>query len=188
MAARTGGKQQGEVVMAFLCAGDLLMDDFLAAVHDASWPKDSLMMVLSPTLEPFFDPFHFDQDYLRASEQGRIFWGEGEFKWRGIGVAMRTVYLGKDVPPVALPDYSHKLDGLTDELEEFVLWGVRSDLENEWIEQQVPHRFAYPVNGKKFSRGRVSLVVQHWVDASGIPKFSRYQSLREIEGVSHASG
>ncbi len=170
-----------------LCAQDFSRDEFVGMVHDASWPFDSLMMLLAPTHEPRFDFYSYDEELLQASEQGRIFNPEGEFKWRRVGDCLRTVYLGYTPPVMDLIDHSEKLNDLSTEYEELVLWGERRDLENEWIAQQVPHRFRYPVSGMDFPRGRVALVVEHWTDSSGIRRFSRYYSLKEIEGEKHAS-
>jgi hypothetical protein len=77
---------------------------------------------------------------------------------------------------------------LKPELETVILWGVRTDLKDEWIEQQVPHRFVYPIRSKVFSRGRVVLVIEKWLDANGIPQFNRYFDLEEIAGGNHAAG
>ena len=139
------------------------------------------MMAFSPA-RAFFDYFRFDESYISATDQGRIFFPEGELKWRRADDLMRVVYLGKQAPPDGLEDYSPEMEGLKPEKSEFILWGVRTEKENEWIEQQVPHRFAYPVAGKKFARGRVALVVENWLDPAGMARFSRYHSLKELPG------
>ena len=173
--------------MGYLKAQDLFREGFVGAVSDTRWPEESLMIVFSATCEPVFDFFRFNEGLFKASDQGRVFWPKGELKWRRTEKAMRVVYLGTDPSPITLADYSQNLDGLTTQNEELVLWGVRTNHENEWIEQQVPHRFNYPVFGQVFSRGRVCLIVEHWVDSAGMRLFSRYHSVKEIEGESHAT-
>lgn len=173
--------------MGFLLAQDMPSEELVGMVGDAAWPEDSLIMLFSPTHDPLFDRFRFEEALVKAADQGRIFSPKGEFKWRRMGLWVRAVYLGNDASPVALLDHSHELDGMASTLEELILWGVRSDLRTEWIEQQVPHRFDYPVDGKRYSRGRISLVVEHWIDGSGIRRFSRYHSVKEIQGESDAA-
>jgi hypothetical protein len=134
-----------------------------------------------------FDFFRFDEAFLNKTEQGRIFSPKGELKWRLVEGGMRVVYLGESPPP-GLVNYSDRLDGLHTEQGHLILWGVRTDTKDEWVELQVPHRFVYPLTSKTFSRGRIILVVENWLDSSQIPQFSRYHSIKEIEGGSHAPG
>ena len=171
--------------MTCLHAQDLVMEDFLTILRNNSWSEDSLLMAFSPA-QARFDLFRFDEEFLRTMEQGRIFSPNGECKWRRMDQHMRVVYLGKSPPP-GLADYSHKLEGLHAEQGHLILWGVRTDTKDEWVELQVPHRFVYPLTSKTFSRGRIILVVENWLDSSRLPQFSRYHSIKEIEGGSHAA-
>jgi hypothetical protein len=125
------------------------------------------MMAFSPA-ESFFEKFKLDESFLKTTDQGRIFWVSGELKWRRVDGQMRVVYLGKDSPPEGLDDFSDDTDELVRRLDELILWGVRSDTKPEWIEQQVPQRFNYPVSGNQYSRGRVAVVVENWLDSSKI--------------------
>lgn len=169
--------------MAYLFAGDLPDDEATSFANAMVFTESSILMAFYPdrfilkTITP-------EDIVLEKSEQGRIFSPESELQWRRIGDKLRLVYLGEVPPPEGLEDCSKELDGLQQEKDEFFLWGRRTDLENEWIEQQVPVRFTYPITGNSFSRGRIKLVVEKWIDPSGYPIFSRYQTLEEIEGES----
>jgi len=173
--------------MTNLYAQDLSLDDFLKIIRETEWPEGSLMIAFSPAAARL-DFFHFDEAFFRASDQGRIFSPGGEFKWRRVDGNFRSVYLGEWSPPLELTNCSDSLAGLHKEMDELILWGIRTDLENEWIELQVPQRFGFPLKSKVFSRGRVVLMVENWLDFSGMPQFSRYHSLKEIKGESHATG
>lgn len=167
--------------MARLCSGDLSPQDFARLAQGHAWPKGSILMAFSPAevrLQRFTDP---DEKFMSQTDQGRIFSPEGELRWRRMDDAMRTVYLG-DSPPGGLPDCSSELDGLAPTIRQLLLWGVRTETGNEWLEQQVPHRFAYPVESAGFPRGRVALKVEDWKDTARIPRFSRYHSIVEVEG------
>lgn len=173
--------------MANLYAQDLSLDDFLKIIREASWPDGSLMIAFSPA-EARLNFFHFDEAFIKASEQGRIFFSGGEFKWRRVDGQFRSVYLGGWSPPFELTNYSDSLTELHTHLDELILWGIRTDLQDEWIELQVPQRFGFPLKSKDFSQGRVALLVENWLDSSGMPQFSRYHSLKEVKGESHATG
>lgn len=168
--------------MAFLCGKDLDTENFISTVKNFSFPKDSLIMAFSPA-RACFEKFSFDETFLRATDQGRIFSPNSEFKWRRTDGRIRVVYLGNMLPSDKFDDFSSELGELTTEISQVILWGVRTDLENEWIEQQVPHRFNYPVSGKEFARGRVVLKVENWIDSAGLAMFSRYHSIKEIREI-----
>ncbi len=169
--------------MTYLFAGDLPDDEATSFANAMVLTESSILMAFYPdrftlkTITP-------EEIVLEKSEQGRIFSPESELQWRRIGGKLRLVYLGEMSPPEGLEDCSKELDGLEQEKKELLLWGKRTDLENEWIEQQVPVRFTYPITGNQFSKGRVKLVVEQWIDPSGHARFSRYQTLEEMEGES----
>ncbi len=175
--------------MSFLFAKDLNIQDFLALPEKHTWPEDALLMTFSPARH-CFERFVYDESFLSGTDQGRIFSPQGEMRWRRYGHKMRVVWLGNAAFPEGLTDYSDKLKNLQQEEKEFILWGVRTDTENEWIEQQVPHRFVYPIKGKEFFQGRAALVTERWTDESGIPVFGRYCTVREIRNreENHATG
>jgi len=77
---------------------------------------------------------------------------------------IRTVYLGNAAPPEGLKDHFSENGKPASKVGELILWGERTDTKNEWIEQQVPHRFAYPIPTALFSRGRAVIVIEHWID------------------------
>lgn len=172
--------------MPLLFAKDFSTQEFISFVNNGQWPEKSILMAFYP------DSFKFktigsDNVLSSDTEEGRIFWPEGELRWRKIEQGMRVVYIGDDTPPLDLDNFSTEMDGLQPEKEEFFLWGIRTDKnkeedDDEWIEQQVPHRFVYPVSGEEYSRGRVKLIVEKWVDNSGFARFSRYHSLEECKG------
>lgn len=173
---------------AFLGAKDLSRGAFVQMVKDHAFPDDALFMATTPAATRF-DKFTFDEPFFLQSDGGRIFWPTGELKWRKMdGDSLRTVYLGDDAPPEGLDDFSEELKYLSrskpadSDNGRFILWGARTDKENEWIEQQVPHRFEYPMQTSKYSRGRVALKTENWVDQSGYVRFSRYCDIEEIEG------
>jgi len=167
--------------MPFLFAKDISTQEFISFVSKGQWPETSIIMAFS--VDSFkFETFGSDRIFPPDTEEGRIFWPEGELRWRRMEQEMRVVYLGDDTPPSGLDNYSLEMDGLHQEDGKFILWGIRTDTDNEWIEQQVPHRFVYPVPENKISRGRVKLIVEKWVDNSGFARFSRYHSLEECKG------
>lgn len=168
-------------MMSYLFANDLSTEDFLSLTQKHIWPQDALLMAFSPARFAF-EPFVCDESFLSGTDQGRIFSPQGELRWRRCGDKMRVVWLGDAEAPEGLSNHSDKLENLQQEKKEIILWGIRTDLEFEWIEQQVPHRFAYPIKNGEFSRGRVALVTETWTDESGIPVFARYCRLTEIQG------
>lgn len=159
-------------------------EEFSSILQHSEWPEDSLLMAFSIN-RFWFEPYKDQSGYLVQTEQGRIFSPRGELKWRYVNQGYRMVYLGEGGPE-PMEDLSYELEGLTASTRTFFLWGVRTDFENEWIEQQVPHRFEYPVYTAEYSRGRVKLQVQEWKNRAGVPCFARYHSLQEVEGVENA--
>ncbi|RLC21541.1 MAG: hypothetical protein DRI57_02075 [Deltaproteobacteria bacterium] len=148
--------------MPFLHANDLLTDDFTELVRNSSFPEDAILMAFSPA-EACFVPFEFDESFLAGTDQGRIFSPAGELKWRRTGDKMRVVYLGKD-PFDRLEDYSGEMNELTHEQSEIILWRIGIDKKTEW----------------KFPGRKAGLAVEKWLDSSGLARFSRYHSLREV--------
>jgi len=169
--------------MTGLYAFDLQPDDFWNIITHSAWHAESVLMAFSPGVANFrFLQPEEDEPFLRQTDHGRIFSPNGELRWRRFEDKIRTVYLGSPPVPDGLEDFSQELKSLHPEYVESMLWGVRTNLEDEWIEQQVPHRFFYPISTTAIPRGRVALVVETWVDAVGIPRFGRYHSLKEIKG------
>lgn len=180
--------------MAILKVKDLVLTDFIALVHEyhalanQHFQLSPLLLAFSPA-QALFKTFAFwDQAFFEATDQGCIFSPEGELKWRRTADLMRVVYLGDEPPPEGLEDRSTELADLRRHNSDFVLWGKRSDIKDEWIEQQVPHRFKYPIATAEFPRGRVAISVESWIDVFGCAQFGRYHSLKEIIGENHAEG
>jgi hypothetical protein len=167
--------------MTYLCTGDLPTNDFLTLVETHPWPKDVLLIVFTPA-EACFDRYAFDKKFLAQTDQGRIFSATGELQWRRLDQVMRVVYLGDPPAPENLSDCSSALNGLLPSRRQFLLWGERTETKHEWLEQQVPHRFSYPIDATRFPRGRAALVMEEWADSAGIPRFSRYHSIIEVRG------
>lgn len=167
--------------MAHLCCADLPPGEFLQLVQNNPWPDDALLMA-STAAEARFTRYKFDPEFFAQCDQGRIFSAAGEFRWRSLGRLLRLVYLGDAPVPETLADYSSELDGLVQSRRQFLLWGVRTDTKPQWLEQQVPHLFDYPVDTAQYSRGRAALIVEDWEDTAGIPRFSRYHSITEVKG------
>jgi hypothetical protein len=165
--------------MPFLQSNDLSLEDFLNLLKEYSFPENALLIAFSPA-QSYFALYKFDQKFLSQTDHGRIFAPDGELKWRRLNNQIRVVYLGAKVPPPGLVDYSSKLEKLTTNKSELILWGTRHDTKHEWIEQQVPHRFNYPVSSNEYPRGRVAIVVENWTDSAGFISFSRYYSIKEI--------
>ncbi len=165
----------------FLLVNDLTMEAFVGLLRGYECPDNPVLMGFSVS-ESCIRPYVFDEGFLAAAEQGRIFSLEGEIRWRRVGEKMRVVYLGARNFTDILTDRSDSLKNLEAKRSELILWGVRTDREQEWIEQHVPHRFSYPVSSDKFSRGRVAVEVENWFDGCGVPRFSRYCCLKEIKG------
>ncbi len=173
--------------MPYLQANNLALEQFIDLIrrYHGQSIQDSqsqpLLLAFSPA-QAAFNALVFDEPFLKVTDQGRIFSPEGELNWRRIGGNMRTVYLGEVAPPEGLEDRSSELVGLEKDNSEIVLWGERTETKNEWIEQQVPHRFQYPISTTQHARGRAAIVVEHWNDEFGFARFSRYHSLKEIRG------
>jgi|GEM_PF-947864 len=166
---------------------DMVTPDRLAGlIADASWPDEALILAFTPARWEFCLLKNAGID-LGTTTEGRIFSAAGELRWRRIGDDYRAVYLGDGETAPPLAEAGEELAGLTPRSGRFLLWGVRSDREDEWLEQQIPHRFAYPVQGNEHNQGRVALTVEEWVDGNGFVRFSRYHSIREIAGESHAA-
>lgn len=159
--------------MPFLYADDLNPDGFIEMVRKTSFPENSFLMTFSPA-QAYFVPFRFDESYLIGTDQGRIFSPQGELRWRRIGDKMRVVYLG-DKPPEGLEDHSTEMSGLKSEQSRFILWRIGIAKKAAWIFKQFPE-------------GQVSLVVERWLDSSGLARFSRYHSLKAIKEENNAAG
>ncbi|MCR4289371.1 MAG: CRISPR-associated protein Csx19 [Candidatus Scalindua sp.] len=135
--------------------------------------------------QAYFQKFTFDEDLFNQTTEGRIFSEEGEIKWRKIGDTLRVVYLGVETPLSNLIEYTHELKCLEKEYDSFILWGQRyikeGNLMNEWIEQQVPHRFVYPVVNNDARYDRLGIKIENWTDKEKIKeiKFNRYHSIVE---------
>lgn len=169
---------------SYLFTKNLSREDFLRLAEKYSPGDDPLLMAFSPA-KPCFEAFQFEKQksFLSDSEQGRIFSPSGELKWRCVEEQMRVVYLGDQTFPDELDDHSLEIQGMVErQTSEVILWGVRTDKKDEWIEQQIPHRFAYPISDSRYSRGRVAIELETWLNSAKIPRFSRYYRIREIRG------
>lgn len=169
--------------MPFLSAKNLDVNEFIDIVKETQWPENSLLLAFS-TARCCFEIFKFDEELLLTTDQGRIFSSAGEFRWRRIDGRIRAVYLGER-PPQGLDDFSEKLQKLHTRYEDLILWGERTELNNEWLEQQIPKKISYPLQGKEYNCGRIVLTIEQWVDDFDIPQFSRYQGIKEIENPSY---
>ncbi len=173
--------------MAVLQCADIPVSQLSGLVAEVMWSADTLLLAFR-TADWKFAPFSIaDASWLDETSEGRIFSPSGELRWRLINDQFRLVYMGEDSVMNGLEDCSQELGNLTPSIKEFLFWGVRSDLEQEWLEQQVPQRFSYPIYGGQIERGRIQLLVEQHCDYSGIPRFSRYHSIKEVSGGSHAS-
>lgn len=169
-------------MMAALFSQDVTAAELLSRIREHPWPEDALLMAFTPFRFSFAE-YAFDENLFSEADQARIFSPKGELRWRRIGEKLRAVYMGED-SFAGLQDFSAYLGELEREQEELILWGRRLDTQNTWIEQQVPQHFQYPLPKKGISLGRAALVVEHWMDAAGLPRFSRYHSIKEIKGES----
>ena len=178
--------------MPFLQVNDFDTDSFFdlicryhthAAQHFETLP---ILLAFSPA-RALFEILNTDESFFKYTDQGRVFSPEGELKWRRIRDKMRVVFLGEVAPPEGLEDRSSELSDLK-VVSELILWGERTDTKNEWIEQQVPHRFQYPVFTTRYNRGRAAIIIENWNDVFGFPQFSRYHSLKEMPGEINAQG
>lgn len=167
--------------MTSLFAKDLTRAELLDNIERYHWAADTFCICFTPA-KALIDHFSFDRNYLEPSIEGRIFSKTGELRWKKMDDdCMRTVFLGQEFQGSWLDDASKELTGLTCETEEILLWGIKTEGKHEWIEQQTPVFFDYPVNGTQFLRGRVVLVVEKWLNDACQPLFCRYHSLKEIE-------
>uniref|UniRef100_A0A7C4RSL1 TIGR03984 family CRISPR-associated protein n=1 Tax=Desulfatirhabdium butyrativorans TaxID=340467 RepID=A0A7C4RSL1_9BACT len=170
--------------MSFLFAADMKPEALLLEIASHRFSEQAVLMAYTPA-EAIFTKYsgNMNDRFWIQVEEGRIFSPDGELRWRKIDGEMRTVYLGESpVENTCLQDKSHFLEGLCPRYTKFFLWGKRTDLEPEWIEQQIPRRIQYPIDTRQFHRGRVMLVVEQWVDAFGLPRFVRYHHVMETEG------
>ena len=130
-----------------------------------------------------FDWFNSQIESIVKSYSGRIFSEDGELKWRKLGNIYRAVFMGSmDLISDKLTDFSMELKDLRKTERGYILWGERQIKKEEWIEQIVPHRFKYPLSGKKVERGRVKVIVEEWFDSTNKIIFSRFKRLEEIRG------
>ena len=154
-------------------------------VSTHAWPKDALLLAFSASRFRF-ELLKDSSEVSAQTDQGRIFSPKGELRWRRVEHGIRCVFLGENSPE-GLKDHSSSLQGLSPEKKRVFLWGVRTDSEQEWIEQQVPHRLVYPLTEDPVDRGRVVLIMENWIDQEGNTVFSRYHSLTESTEEDHAS-
>lgn len=177
--------------MPFLEADDLALEDFIGYIqryHElAEGSANFPLMLTFSAARAVFSTFILDEPFFIATDQGRIFSPEGELKWRRVKDLMRVVYLGHVAPPEGLKDRSSEVTNLKVEIGELLLWGTRTDTKNEWIEQQMPNRFDYPIQTAQFSRGRAVITIEHWLDEFGFAQFNRYHSLKEAPGETNAA-
>lgn len=179
--------------MPFLQVKDLAKEAFADLIHQyhmhamESFNTLPLLLAFSPA-KAVFEPLEPDESFFKTTEQGRIFSPEGELKWRLVNDQIRVVFLGDIEPPEGLIDRSSELENLVKDSAELILWGEWRDSNRAWIEQQVPHRFQYPISSKNYSRGRAAIEIENWNDTFGFPRFSRYYCLKEISGENHAKG
>ncbi|KPA14378.1 hypothetical protein MHK_005399 [Candidatus Magnetomorum sp. HK-1] len=173
--------------MTCLLANDVKLDQFLRVIKAYQCPEHAALMSFSPALT-VFERFQFEEKFLIHTHEGRIFSEEGELKWRRIDHMMRMVYLGKESDIELLNDHSKELtSNIKPRRSDIILWGERTNLENKWIEQQVPHCFNYPIDGNEYKYGRVAIEVESFVDNSGMALFRRFCRVKEIKGETHAS-
>lgn len=179
--------------MPFLQTDNLSLEDFIGFLHryhglaEQTFSEMPLLLAFSPA-QVIFNMFTLDEPFFMASDQGRVFSSEAELKWRRVEERMHVVYLGNVPPPEGLQDHSQNIAQLTAIYSELILWGERTDTKNEWIEQQVPHRYHYSIRTSQYVRGRVAVIVEAWVDPFGVAHFSRYHSIKEIPGGNNAAG
>jgi len=165
--------------MGYLYASDVNGDSFRKVVESIQGSGNLLVMYFKPD-EAGFKKFDGDVDAFIDSDEGRLFSSGGELRWMKMDGMFRVVYLGIEPFESGLEDCSNMLEPLKPDYSRIYLWGERTDQENEWIEQKVPHRFVYPLDKKPIARGRVQLIVEDWRDKNGIARFSRYHSIEEV--------
>lgn len=168
--------------MTKLYSADLSGADFIGLIENISWPeKENFLMAFSP-VEARFEYYSFVPNFLEQTEQGRIFSPDFECKWRKIDKIFRVLIMGNfpDKIPTGFTDHTELLADFHPRNRRFFLWGERSDNKcDEWLEQQVPHRFSYPFAGAG-RKCRIFLSLQEWSDQYGNVNFSRY--LKPVEG------
>jgi hypothetical protein len=167
--------------MAELLVGHIHSEALSDLLADLGAPDTDLFLAFAPD-RFWFEPWHGQAEGLERTDQGRVFGPQGELKWRQAKQGFQVVYLGDNGPQNWLQDASEELSSLHPAWREVFLWGVRTDLEQEWMEQQVPHRFDYPASSQKHKRGRVTIKLEEWRDKAGMPCFVRYHSLQEAKG------
>lgn len=132
-----------------------------------SWDKSAFLGPLSAFLDTH-QRGHQGPNPLGSSSQGRIFWLDGELRWRGLhlpesGQTYRLVYLGEDKPP---------LDGLEDcstALEE-----ISAPQTSPWIDLQGGHLFdEKPTNPHE----RLAIQLAQYHNAKGVVAFERFKTL-----------
>lgn len=168
--------------MAFLKTKDLKKEGWQKLIGCISTEIGARMIIESP--ESIVFDWLDKEKILPEFFRGRIFAPSGELKWRKIDDYYRCVFLGdEDLIGDRLDDFNHELKNSEPEKSSFILWGERHNMEPEWIEQVIPHRFKYPLLNGNISRGRLKLIVEEWVSkTTGEICFSRYYDLEEIEG------
>jgi len=169
--------------MAILKAKDLDRNSWKALIDNLPAPDGTCMII--ETIEKLrFEVFDAKGIPFESCIRGRIFHPEGELRWRLIDGHYRTVFLGNaDWIGDILIDAPSELKELNPQVCNMILWGRRRDMEDEWIEQAVPHRFHYPLEGGNISQGRLKLITENWYDSFGRLVFSRFKNLEETEGV-----
>lgn len=174
--------------MAVLQCADMPVFGLAPLVSGVQWPEDVRILAFRSADWKFEPISAVDPSWLDGTLEGRIFSPAGELRWRKVANMFRVVYLGKEPTVSGLDEYSHELANLKPAVKEVLLWGVRSDLEQEWLEQQVPQYFSYPLKGGVISRGRVALSIEQWSSTlGGTPCFGRYHSIREVSGGNNAA-
>jgi len=172
--------------MTIFKAKDLSKDIWQSLLKHLDVPDKTRMIIEAPE-QAIFTWFADYPIPFEICTRGRIFHVEGELKWRRIDGFYRSVFLGKeDWVGDILDDAADELEGLLPENGEMVLWGMRTDLADEWIEQSVPHRFNYPFEGGSIPYGRLKLITENWRDSLGRLVLTRFLDLLEMEGENAA--
>jgi len=165
--------------MQKLYSNDLDVDSFINIIESMNFNETPLMMAFSNS-NAVFERYKFDETFLSETDNGKIFSPEGELKWRRIDNQMRVVYLGNQEHIDGLNDYSSEIKDYKTKYSNLILWGKRIGQQKEWFENQVPNLFPYPITEKKYSQGRVAIVVESLIDSTGKIQFSRYFDIKEI--------
>lgn len=167
--------------MTIFKAKDLSKDIWQSLLEHLEVPQQTRMIIETPE-QVVFTWFKASLIPFADCTRGRIFHTKGELKWRQIDGCYRSVFLGReDWVGDILDDAADELEGLLPENGEMVLWGMRTDLTNEWIEQSVPHRFNYPFEGGSIPYGRLKLITENWHDSLGHLVLTRFLDLQEME-------